>query len=251
MSDAGNRFESNRHEAEVARFYQHANLPVDYADWARSAYWTGEQAVALSFGLDPDEIIWDRLAEQATLSPLAHQILRGLKRVKHSQNFGELPNNMPPHKFVEYLEFRKLAAPIQLFEAIKEFGRPIPDWRQRCSELQTLLIEAQQAAIGTEGTLAQCERANANQTCIDRGQTLVEIETIAGLKKRINSLQIMCLGMALHKYGLKSDGKPSSAATNIVKALATRGLSLSVDTVRDHLHEALAVNPIDSSGNVT
>ena len=48
-------------EEEQLRFYNLWSSNADFEHWSKTAYWTLEEAVALSFGKNPDLVSWDKL----------------------------------------------------------------------------------------------------------------------------------------------------------------------------------------------
>src|SRR5215472_1911931 len=66
---------------------------ADYRTWARRAYWSADECVALTFGKDPHQINWDYVEESCVfgISPFAddYAILR--ERIVEAQTNKELP----------------------------------------------------------------------------------------------------------------------------------------------------------------
>ena len=209
------KFATLRRDAEASGFYTRHDQPVDFVNWSRESFWTAEEAIALFFGLEPDDVSWEALEQVVAGSAVAGDISRLRKILNRAQSKGDLQGNEYPHNYAAWANLRRIEIPTALLDAIAEYGHAIPNWDER-DALQ--------------------KRANAGLD--ERGNGAV-----TALKRKVSSLQKMCLGMALEKYQYRLDGKANSAATSIADALALRGLSLDRDTIRDHLAEARDANP--------
>jgi hypothetical protein len=55
-------------QTKTEGFYAELAKPVDYAEWVRTSMWSAEQAIALSFDLEPADVKWDAIDARAVTS---------------------------------------------------------------------------------------------------------------------------------------------------------------------------------------
>lgn len=233
------KFVAIRSEAEAQGFYARHDQPVDFVNWSRESFWSAEEATALLFGLEPDDVKWDVLEQAVAHSAVADDISRLHKILKRAQSKGDLQSNGYPHEYAAWANVRRIEVPSALVQAISEFGRPIPNWDAR------VLLQEQAEHKGIDGG-SELNAAGNDSDKLQSGNSNVterDRESISGLKRKISSLQKICLGMALDKYQYNMTGKTNSAAKNIAGALQLLGIAVDPDTIRDHLADARSANP--------
>lgn len=192
----------------------------NYAHWVKMPAWTEKEVVALMLGRDPNT--------ESAVSPLVtesgeHADLKQL--LERAFMAGAFPNRelLAPDQVLSWAKSNRIGAPPELFDAAKKQRLPIKDWRREC-QLRDAKLE--------QVTRQLSEIENAQMRSPDR-------ETVTGLKKAIASLQKLLLALAIDKFKLKRAIKNKSVVSNIKGAVDRAGLSISNDTVRDHLSAAV------------
>src|SRR4029077_8862887 len=70
------KFAAISREAEAQGFYARHDQTVDFINWSRESFWSAEEAIALFFGLEPEDVKWDALEQAVAHSALAGDIFR-------------------------------------------------------------------------------------------------------------------------------------------------------------------------------
>ncbi len=205
------RFEEIARQAETDGWYKRPLDELDYCDWARQARWSEEVATALSFGLDPLGVQWDRLAALAEQYQSALKILRFRERVKLIA-WDEIALPMLPDRFLEWAIAREYPVPAALVEAVERCGHSVTDLRKQCVDLK-----------------ARCAELEAES------QNL-RSDSVKPAERR--SLLAIVLGLAVTKFEFDGDKKKNNAPKAIAGAVSQAGFEVSDDTVRGYLKEA-------------
>ena len=194
-----------KQEAEKAR--------ADFAHWSKMAAWTLEEATALSFGKAPEFVNWDKVKANHGQSSFADDYSKRLSLLLHAQEAGELPVSISPAEFISWAEQTGIALPQDLVDAVRATVGRIDDRRSLTAERDELREEVKRLK----------EEAARNKPLSTR-----ERETY----------QKIILGMAIEQYGFNPTAGRSPIPKQIADDLATFGISVSDDTVRQKLKDA-------------
>jgi hypothetical protein len=199
-------------ERDVSLYLPDFDFPEalpENAKWAFHAYWRAEEGVALSLGKSPHRVTSTIVKPYVETHALAAEFLYRLELVQREQLAGALPELIAPVDFVEWARGR-MSLPPELEEAVKAASLPM---RSLVARIETL--EAEKAKL-------QRER-----------------EKERGLHPIMrNSYFKILLGMAVANYGHRTDALRTSTAGRIMKDLEKVGISISEDTLRNHLVQA-------------
>jgi hypothetical protein len=108
-----------------------AARPFNQPRWAKMAYWTPDEAVALSLSRDPRFAKWVTVEHLTSTSPFANKFAAQREIVMRAKTMGQLPSKTVPLHFVAWAESRQFPMPDELIEAVKALGPPAADWKQR------------------------------------------------------------------------------------------------------------------------
>ena len=196
----------------------------DYSFWVAMPTWTRDEAIALLSGHDPDTP-----PEDPTPNDKQTKIARLLERGFEAGAFPNA-NRVTPEECLSAMESFGLSVPAALSSAAKETKISIKNWQAECGRKEAE-IERMRNGIESDTSVRTNEKKEANVTA---------------LKKRIASLQIIFLGVAIARYKLKRNWSHSNSVTNITNAISDSGLSLSDDAVRGHLAAAIEAHGEDA-----
>jgi hypothetical protein len=100
---------------EKRRFYNLAQaMRPCYEHYCRCATWTLDEAVALSFGRDPERVSAKLLAPYATSSAFAHLYMQRWKEAQRAKGAGQLSDPVLPGVFIPWALNNRIALPEQL-----------------------------------------------------------------------------------------------------------------------------------------
>ena len=200
------------------------NAVTDYSFWVAMPTWTREEAIALMSGQDPDYPPND-----ATPHHERKKVERLLERGFEHGAFSNA-SRVSPEECLSAMASFGLSAPKPLVAAAKANKISIKNWQAECERKDAEIKRLQRSGV-SNATAKPNEMTEPNVTA---------------LKKRIASLQVAFLGLAIAKCKLKRDWSHSSIATNITNAISESGLSLGKETVRTHLAEAIEAHGEDA-----
>ena len=193
-----------------------AGTAPDYDFWVTLPAWTREEAIALLAGRDPS-----RPHHAQTINEDARKIEFLIDR---AFSFGVFPNAIQnsPCDYISTLTSSDFPIPPELLRAMNRKKIDLKNWKHECEQLRA-----------ENKRLAKLVSEQTNSTSAPN-------ESVTGLKRRIGSLHVIVLGLAIDKFNLKKNWQSSSVAGNISSAITRAGLSLNEETVRKHLEEAVA-----------
>ncbi len=239
--------EAEKREREEARLP--INRPGDFAYWAKSPYWTIEEAVALVLGREPKYANRKSVQIYSQVSPGAQLYLRTLELADRNVSWKQLTNPTAPGAFLAWAKRCGIGIPADLEAEVAKYDHYIGDWRTLYESTKAKLDEA----LERERQLAELTKTVKGQ--FDALQAQVQA-TVAQFSQRqpapkepdpreITSLRKLCIGMAIRGYRFSPGESRNSATSDIVGDLDLLGISVSADTVRKHLAAGAELLPQD------
>lgn len=240
---------------EASRFFNRESAKADISHWSKAAYWTLEEAVALSFGRDPRIVNWKSIEAHVGVSPfvVSYRNLRDLAgRAKH---MGHLYDPVVPGIYLAWASRMGAQIDPRLIEGVEASGGVVGDWKTMLDNekeahqaTRALLVEQRDNLI----TWAKEQQANAlevgRSAVAEREARIRELEdqisefaakperALSARERR--SLLTLVIGMAVNGYAYDPAASKSSVAPEIASDLHKLGLSLDVDTIRKYLNES-------------
>lgn len=216
--------------AELAKpFYVRVTAEMDVDHWSRVAYWTVDEAAALSFGKNPLEVTSDRVRNLSHSNRFASEYLARLDILERAQTMHQLSYKTSLTRFLAWIEHTRFPMPEALVDAAKAIHRPEVDWKAEYQKLHSeMMNRADESSLGAElGSTAQAK--------IDNGNSLKTRERESLLK--------LVIGMAIKGYAHDPAKGRTNTASEIAGDLLMLGIPLSDDTIRAYLQEARELLP--------
>jgi hypothetical protein len=218
--------EADRREA--ARPFNQPNARADVSRWAKMAYWTPDEAVALSLGRDPKFANWETLQQLVQASRFAYRYTAQREIVMRAKTTGQLREKTAPSDFLEWAERMQFPVPDNLIEAVKALGPSTVDWKK--------LFEQSQSKV--EALTDQIEG-------LERDKSRAKTERL-GTKERESLLKLV-IGMAVGAYEFHPIHGRRSIAKVIAHDLASAGLPMDQDTARKYVAAGKELLPRDKT----
>ena len=186
---------------------------ADFDHWSKMAGWTLEEATTLSFGKAPEFVNWDKVKANHGQASFADDYSKRRSLLLRAQEAKELPVLISPAEFVAWAEQTGVALPQELVDAVRATAGRIEDRRSLAAERDELREEVKRLKeeAAREKPLSTRER---------------------------ETYQKIILGMAIKGYGYNPTEGRSDRPREIADDLATLGISVSDDTVRQKLKDA-------------
>lgn len=191
---------------EKDRYFNQPDADADFDFWSKAAYWTLDEAVALSLGKDPKKVKWDDIKSLIDRSPFIQGYGKRRDLANRAKTAGQIKEPTPPSAFVEWSQENDLSFPQQLAEKVKA------------------RMKKTDATVPTPSAPA---KPKANELKTREKDTLLKL----------------VIGMAVAGYRYDPKATKNQAVTDITDDLAKLGLSLDADTVRRWLKEAASMLP--------
>lgn len=191
---------------EKDRYFNQPDVNADFDFWSKAAYWTLDEAVALSLGKDPKKVKWDDIKSLIDRSPFIQEYGKRRNLANRAKATGQIKEPTPPSAFVQWSHENDLSFPQQLAEKLK------------------VRMKKTDAATPTPSAPV---KPKADELKTREKDTLLKL----------------VIGMAVAGYRYDPKATKNQAVADITDDLAKLGLSLDADTVRRWLKEAASILP--------
>lgn len=257
---------------ETAMFFHQPQAIADFDYWARLPWWTIDEAIALSFGKDPDLVNLETIQPYCGRSQFAKEFERRRRLAVRFQAINQLSDPVFPGIFLAWTKQSQTDVPIALERAVEARWGQVFDWRQlsydqdvyykkeieNWKELcETLREQRDQFAVKAENLEFEVE---ARDQCIAQLHAYCEILEAASAEngsalsdaadellhtKECESLQKIVIGLAIGGYGYDPAAKRNSTVKEMVDDMESAGINISDDTVRKFLRKSMQYLPRD------
>lgn len=251
---ADKEFLARLEKEESERFFHWSNANADFEHWSKTAQWTLEEAVALSFGKAPELVNSISLRQFQSVSPFAQRYARLLDLARRAASWEKLYDPVLPILFIKWVKENDIDFPTALAERVLSRSETLIDWKQEYEKLaakfgelgdgwqkictqQNELIAANNSRI--ESLLSELERVHAE---VAAASVAPAPDKPQSSRERDGMLKVI-YAMAVGGYGFDPTAKRSTLATEITGDVVLQGLSLSDDTVRRYIKEACDLLP--------
>lgn len=247
--------------AEKQYFFNQPPSTADFDYWSKAKHWTLDEAIALSFGKDPEIVNWKSVSPLTNISSFAkkYERLRGL--ALRAVPWKELFDPILPSLFIAWAKRNDISFPEELEEKAIRYGGRATDWKAAYEKLREE-TSAEKATYEKyiadysaryDGAMALLDERSAltDKVFAQRDLLLAELETLRADKGNIpekplkskerQTILKLIIGMAIDGYGFDPNASRSPTAREISSSLALLGISIDEDTVRNWLKEAKEV----------
>ncbi|MFO1184769.1 MAG: hypothetical protein U1E56_08285 [Bauldia sp.] len=242
-----------RAEAEERERNESYNLPsarANFEHWARAAFWTLEEAVALCLGRAPEKLSEHILGQKESYSPFAAKYMGLLRLAQRATWDGSTDKHRnQPLQFLAWARRLQIEMDPELLAALGRLGLDVPDWKARYdalrataeSERKRLLSDLEQERKNSTALAATVSDLGAGKPAPTAGDPPAS-EKPLGARER-ESLLKLAIGMAVIGYSYDPHASRSNITSEIAGDLEQAGVPLDVDTVRKWLREGADLLP--------
>ena len=128
---------------EKARFFNQPHANADISFWSKAAYWTLEEAIALSFGKNPELVNWDRLKGMQFESPFVEKYRKLRDLAFRAKWIEKLYDPVLPSIYLQWIKENKLEFPEHLESALVAHAGAFFDWKANYDQLFAIYEFAQ------------------------------------------------------------------------------------------------------------
>ena len=138
-----------------ALYEQEMSDDLDFEYWGKAAYWTLDEAIALSFGKNPQVVNWKKVERYVNVSPFVVQYAKIRDLALRAKNLQQLRDPLLPGMFLVWLERNKIDYPPQLKEQVTAWGHQNADWKSKYDEQKKQCDECSALLAAKETEIAE------------------------------------------------------------------------------------------------
>lgn len=227
------RIIATRETEEASQFYNQPEADADFEAWARTPFWSITEAVALSFGKDPEVVNWRTVQAIETASEFAKQFKarhRIFYRAALAKVLGEA---MSPRMFLGWTEWTRFNIPQALVAAIQQFSLGV-NVSDQMDETNLPLLAQKEAEIAL--LLQRIAELEEIMSTKDENPEFLTPSQKAGATKRDNSLMKLIITMAVCGYYYDPNSEYNKVIPEICSDADLLGLKIDVGTVRKYVN---------------
>lgn len=121
---------------EQKRFFNQPSAKADFGHWSKAAHWTLDEAIALSFGKNPQIVTWDRVKELTNISPFAQRYAQIRDLAHRAMAWKQLYDPVLPGIFLAWARRSEIDVSQELLEQIEKRGIVVADWKDNYDKLK-------------------------------------------------------------------------------------------------------------------
>jgi hypothetical protein len=197
---------------ENERFYNLRSADADFAHWSKAAHWTIDEAIALSFGKEPEIVTWKKIEPLKDKTAFAKAFSKRRDLALRATRWKRFQDLIPPVTFISWAKEINIDLPPDLINEVEKIGGICINWHEQYQKLKA--------------------ESAANKLVLKPEST----------RKLENLLQALT-AVAVDAYGYDSQSAKSTAPQDIADALAKRGKKIDPKTIRTWLKEGNELLP--------
>lgn len=233
------------------RFYEQPHAKAEFQYWVTQPDWGLEDIVALSLSKDPRIVCSDKFVHGTRGTEFSTAYFTRLETVERHHSAGELDTRTRPSKVIEWAEEYDFSLPQELIELVRNL-------EERRMEKHKIFAAAPAAPMPPASTDEPAESpvngqeagspkrdasklANDDQLAISK-RSKKDVDRRLLTRER-ETLQALLAAIAIAKYQYNSDDAKSKVPQLVVKLLKNHGLTISAQTIRNHLKDGAELLP--------
>lgn len=197
---------------ENGRFYNLKSADADFVHWSKAAHWTIDEAIALSFGKEPEIVTWQKIEKFKDKSAFVKAFSRRRDLAMRATRWKKFHDLVPPITFISWAKEIHIELPPALVAEVEKIGGIAINWHDQYRKV----VAERDALVGQQKPESTRKSENLMQA-------------------------ITCI--AIDAYGYDPKSAKSTAPQDIADALAKQGKKVDPKTIRNWLKEGLELLP--------
>lgn len=242
---------------EKQRFFNQPPADADFEHWSKAVGWSLDEAIALSFGKNPEIVNWKSVEPHVRVSAFADQYRKTRDLAMRAVQWQQLYDPVLPSFFIAWAKRTDIPFPPELEERVAARGQQIADWKSlyddanhkldqciaRVTEFYKNLSDREQEVRDLKDEIAKLRESLSSfeSQAIATNMAPKKI----GTRERDTLLKLV-IGMAVEGYKYDPLAGRNPAVSDITHDLEKQGVPLDVDTVRNWLKVAAELLPRQS-----
>lgn len=230
---------------EKLLFFNSRAADADFDHWSRAAHWTLEEAVALSFGKDPNQVNWRSISTYEHASLFRKNYAQRLDLARRAVPWRKLFDPVLPGVFIGWARDNVIEFPDDLEALVRARGNFVGSWKSNFDAL----LDSHNALKGQIDQLLESHASIVRQ----RNEALARLAAIQNSPASSNesdcgarekeSLLKMVIGLAMGGYGYDPKSSRNAKASEMANDLTLAGVPLDDDTIRKWLRAGAELVP--------
>lgn len=201
---------------ENLRFYNLQSANADFVHWSKAAHWSLDEAIALSFGKEPEIVTWKKIEPLKDKTAFAKAYAKRRDLALRATRWKKFGDTIPPVIFISWTKEVHIELPNALIEEVTKVGGVAINWHG-----QYLKVKAERDELASKPENKQKSEST---------------------RKTENVLQAFA-GIAIDAYGYEPKSAKSTAPQDIAVALSKLGKKVDQKTIRNWLKEGIELLP--------
>ena len=141
---------------------------ADFQHWGKAAYWHSDEAIALSFGKNPEKVNWGRVKQYISVSLNAKKYSRLRDLVHRAIESKQLNDPVSPGNFLVWANQMEVNVPFKLVDQVMKHQRISNTREGKCDELKKQNESLQQRCDAVEKELAGFKKTSSEESLLLR-----------------------------------------------------------------------------------
>ncbi len=245
-----------RVEAEEQRRFYCLPMQPDYDHYFKCATWTLEEAVALSFGKDPERVNSKAVEQFAQTGPQAKMYMKRWTQTQRAKATGQLWDPVYPNIFLAWAKNLGLDLPPELMTQVTQRSLSLKNWqnlyeeqvahtKKQQEQFTDIIAKWKEALDGARSENAQLKEqiVSAPPHPPSAPSHLPAAPTDEPSTATRNAMLKLIIGMAAAGYGFDPRQDRNSATADIRGDLERLDIGLSDETILKYLRQGSKLLP--------
>jgi hypothetical protein len=119
----------------MSRTSNQGSASVDYEYWSKMAYWKLDEAIALAFGITPEDFSMEEASLYAQESLRADEIVRVHNLAQRAKDWQQLSDPVSPESFLAWAKRKEINIPPELVRLVDVRSSSVMDWKDHYEKL--------------------------------------------------------------------------------------------------------------------
>ena len=121
---------------DQSRFFNQLSANADFEHWSKAAYWSLDEAIALSFGKNPNIVNWVKVNPLTGVSKFASDYASRRDLALRAVHCRKLYDKVMPSIFLSWTKELQLEIPAALIAEVEKMGGTATNWLEKYQEIE-------------------------------------------------------------------------------------------------------------------
>ncbi|MCG7867612.1 MAG: hypothetical protein JAY74_14785 [Candidatus Thiodiazotropha taylori] len=151
---------------EQQRYFNRPSADADYEHWCKAAYWSLDEAIALSFGKEPELVNWKILKNDDSFP--SSKFIENYKKIRElvlrAKAVRQLSDPCVPSTFLSWALQTNIDVPLELIKKVETQGNVVANWKHMYGKLKEQHESLEKAYTSISHKLEQLKKNSNNHS---------------------------------------------------------------------------------------